>query len=356
MAEVNITINGRKLTAQAGWTILEAAAAAGIKIPTLCHHPALKPIGACRLCLVEITGQQSLQPACVFQVREGMEVWTHSPNVEEARKFMLELLLSKHPQDCMTCEQAGHCELQDLAYQYGIKQTRFPGVRVQRSYPIDDSNPFFERDYNKCILCWRCVRACDEINGVKAISIYERGIESKIATAFDGNLQDSSCEFCGMCVELCPTAALVPKLRQRQGRPWEFTRVATTCPYCGVGCQFYLEVKDGRIVQVSSKWDAPANHGWTCVKGRFGWDFVHHPGRLTKPLLRRKKEDTLEEVEWEEALDFVATRFREIKERYGPEAFGVFSSAKCTNEENYVMQKFARAVLGTNNVDHCARL
>ena len=354
MLTVNVTINDQKIQAQAGQTVLEAAASAGISIPTLCHHPALEPVGVCRVCLVEVARQRTLQPACTFRIAEGMEIWTHSPIVEEARRFTLELILSDHPLDCMTCERTGSCELLDLAYQYEIKQTRFPGV--QHDYPIDDSNPFYERDYNKCILCRRCVGACEQINGVEAISVIQRGFDSKIGTAFDGPMQDSTCEFCGMCVEVCPTAALVPKLGKWQGRAWEFEKVATTCPYCGVGCQFYLNVKDGRIVHASSKWDAPANHGWTCVKGRFGWDFVHHPDRLTRPLIRRDKGSEFEEVEWEEVLDFVASRFGEVKEQYGPDAFGALSSAKCTNEENYVMQKFARAVMGTNNVDHCARL
>ncbi len=354
MKTVNLTINGKKIQAQEGQTVLEAATAAGIKIPTLCHHPALVPIGACRMCLVEIARQRTLQPACTFPVMEGLEIQTHSPQVEEARRFVLELLLSDHPLDCMTCERTGSCELQDLAYQYGIKQSRFPGE--QHRYPLDTSNPFYVRDYNKCILCRRCVRACDEINGVEAIGVIQRGWESKIGTAFDGPMQDSPCEFCGMCVEVCPTAALHPVLGQGQGRAWEMTQVATTCPYCGVGCQFYLKVKDGRILGVASKWDAPANHGWLCVKGRFGWDFVHHPDRLTRPLIRREKGGELEEATWDEALDLVAARLRAIKERYGPQAFGAMASAKCTNEENYVMQKFARAVMGTNNVDHCARL
>jgi len=354
MATLNITIDGRKLTAEEGQTVLQAATAAGIKIPALCSHPALKPIGACRVCLVEVARQRTLQPACTFPVMEGMEVKTHSPQVDEARRFVLELLLSDHPLDCMTCERTGNCELQDLAYQYGLKESRFPGI--QHAYEIDTSNPFYVRDYDKCILCRRCVRACNEINGVEAIGTIQRGFNTKIGTAFDGPMQDSPCEFCGMCVELCPTAALVPVLRAGKGRPWEFERVATTCTYCGVGCQFYLEVKDGQIVQVASKWDAPANHGWTCVKGRFGWDFVHHPDRLTKPLVRRAKGGPLEEVEWDEALDLVATRFKTIKDESGPAAFGAFTSAKCTNEENYVLQKFTRAVMGTNTIDHCARL
>ncbi|MBC8449130.1 MAG: (2Fe-2S)-binding protein [Chloroflexi bacterium] len=354
MSTVNATINGQKIQAQAGQTVLEAAATVGIKIPTLCHHPALEPIGVCRVCLVEVARQRTLQPACTFKVTEGMEIWTHSPKVEEARRFVLELILSDHPLDCMTCERAGNCELQDLAYQYGIKQTRFPGM--QHEYLVDDSNPFYERDYNKCILCRRCVRACEEINGVEAIGVIQRGFDSKIGTAFDGPMQESVCEFCGMCVEVCPTGALTPQQSKWQGRSWEFEKVASICPYCGVGCQFYLNIKDGRIVQVTSKWDGPANHGWLCVKGRFGWDFVHHADRLTRPLIRREKGGEFEEVEWDEVLDFVASRFREVKEQYGPDAFGALSSAKCTNEENYVMQKFARAVMGTNNVDHCARL
>ncbi len=354
MATVNMTINGRQVTAREGQTVLEAATEAGIKIPTLCHHPALKPAGSCRLCLVEIARQRALQPACTFPVMEGAEVLTHSPKVEEARRFVLELLLSDHPLDCMTCERTGSCELQDLAYEYGLQHTRFPGV--QHDYPIDTSNPFYVRDYEKCILCRRCVRACNEINGVEAIGVIQRGFNSKIGTAFDGTMQDSPCEFCGMCVEVCPTGALQPRLGTRQGRAWQLDKVATTCPYCGVGCQFYLYVKDGRIVGVSSKWDAPANHGSTCVKGRYGWDFVHHPDRLTKPLIRREKGGELEEAEWDEALDLVATRFKEIKAKHGPQAFGALASAKCTNEENFAMAKFARAVMGTNNVDHCARL
>ncbi len=354
MATLNITIDGLKLTAEEGQTVMQAATAAGIKIPALCHHPSLKPIGACRVCLVEVARQRTLQPACTFPVMEGMEVQTHSPKVVEARRFVLELLLSDHPLDCMTCERTGNCELQDLAYEYGLKESRFPGI--QHAYDIDTSNPFYVRDYNKCILCRRCVRACNEINGVEAIGTIQRGFSTKIGTAFDGSMQDSPCEFCGMCVEVCPTAALVPVLRAGKGRPWEFKQVATTCTYCGVGCQFYLEVKDGKIVQVASKWDAPANHGWTCVKGRFGWDFVHHPDRLTKPLVRRTKGGPLEEAEWDEALDLVATRLKTIKEESGPAAFGAFTSAKCTNEENYVLQKFTRAVMGTNNIDHCARL
>jgi formate dehydrogenase alpha subunit len=254
----------------------------------------------------------------------------------------------------MTCERAGDCELQDLAYEYGIKHSRFPGV--QHEYPIDSSNPFYERDYNKCILCRRCVRACEEINGVEAIGVIQRGFDSKIGTAFDGLMQDSVCEFCGMCVEVCPVGALEPKLGAGMGRAWEMETTTAVCPYCGVGCQLDLKVKDGRIMGASSRWEAPSNHGWMCVKGHFGWDFVHHPDRLTQPLIRREIGGELESASWDEALDLIAERFSAIKEQYGADAFGSLSSAKCTNEENYAMQKFTRAVMGTNNVDHCARL
>ncbi len=352
MAEITLTIDGKKVKGEQGDTILEVCQKNGIDVPTLCYHPALPPEGICRVCLVEVSGQRTLQPSCVFKAAEGMEVKTHSPQVIEARRFMVELLLSDHPLDCMTCEMNGNCKLQGLAYELGIKETRFPAVR--HAYPIDDSNPFIERDYNKCILCRLCVRACDYMNGVEAIGVLWRGFDSKIGTALDAGLQDSTCEFCGMCVEVCPTGALIPIERQGQGREWEFRHVQTICPYCGMGCQLDLNIKDNRIVQVQSVWDGPSNHGWTCVKGRFGLDFTHHPDRLTRPLI--KKDGQFVEATWDEALHLVASKLGQIKEKHGSDAIGVLSSAKCTNEENYVVQKFARAVIGTNNIDHCARL
>jgi NADH-quinone oxidoreductase subunit G len=352
MATVKLIINGQEVSAPEGSTILQAATAAGIDIPTLCHHPALKPIGACRMCLVEIEGQRTLQPACAFPIAEGMRVQTHSPQVIEVRRIVLELLLSDHPLDCMTCDSTGSCELQDLMYEYGVKQTRFPGQR--HVYPVDDPNPFIQRDYNKCILCRRCVQACQEINGVEAISMLWRGFDSKPGTARDASLEDSPCEFCGMCVELCPTGALSPKQALGKGRVWQLDKTTSTCPYCGVGCQLDYWTRGGRIVKVTSNWGAPANHGWSCVKGRFGFDFVHHVDRLTSPLIRRG--GNLVQATWDEALDLVAHRLAEIKLEYGGKSVAVLSSAKCTNEENYLLQKFTRAVLGTNNIDHCARL
>jgi len=352
MPDIHITIDGHALTVPGNSTILQAARSAGIRIPTLCDHPALKPIGACRICLVEVEKQRVLQPACTFPVSEGMVVHTHSPSVMEARRFVLELLLSDHPLDCMTCESGGSCELQDLAYEYGIKQTRFPGV--QHSWPVQDDNPFIYRDYNKCVLCRRCIRACDEINGVEAIGLIHRGFQTKVGAAYDGSLVDSPCEFCGMCVELCPTGALIPKIAIGQGRRWQMQDVVTTCPYCGVGCNLTLHVKDNKITSASSHWDGPANHGWSCVKGRFGWDFVSNPDRLTTPLI--KKDGQFVPASWDEALDLVADKFVEIAQQHGPDALAFLSSAKCTNEENYLVQKMSRGLFGTNNVDHCARL
>lgn len=352
MPKVTITIDGQQVQAEAGSTVLEAAMAAGIDIPHLCHHPALKPEGNCRVCLVEIERQRTLQAACVFPISDGMVIYTDSPKVVAARKFMIDLLLSDHPLDCMTCEAAGRCELQALAYKYGVKQSSLPGVAPR--YQIDDTNPFYIRDYNKCILCRRCVRACQEINGVDALGVAGRGFDSRIIAGLDVPMQESSCEFCGMCVELCPTGALLPKQTLGQGRYWEFKHTLTTCPYCGVGCQLDVLSKDQKIVRVQSAWGKMPNDGGTCVKGRFGLDYVNSPERLTSPLI--KKNGEFVEASWDEALDLVADKLAETVTKYGADAVGFLSSAKCTNEENYLMQKLARAVIGTNNVDHCARL
>jgi predicted molibdopterin-dependent oxidoreductase YjgC len=376
---VNLTINSHRVQAKHGQTVLEAARAAGIKIPTLCHHPSLPPEAACRICVVDIEKQRSLQPACTFPVSADLVVQTDTPRIREARRFLLELILSDHPKDCMTCEMCGACELQDLAYEYGIKQTPFVGE--QHHYGLDDRDPFIQRDLEKCILCRRCVRACSEIQVIDAIGIVNRGFRSKVATAFDTRLQDSVCVFCGQCVSVCPTGALTEKDSHRLGRAWEVTKVTTTCPYCGVGCNFDLNVKDGRVVKVTSNWDAPANKGVLCVKGRFGWQFLHSPDRLTRPLVKAElwqawneergarneklgagsaepspTHDGFVETDWDTALDIVVSKLAATHQAHGPDAIGFLASAKCTNEENYLMQKLARAVIGTNNVDHCARL
>jgi predicted molibdopterin-dependent oxidoreductase YjgC len=361
--KVNLTIDGQKIQADAGQTILQVAEEAGIHIPILCHHPALPPEGACRICLVEIERQRSLQPSCTFPATEGLVVHTHSEKVVEARKFVLEMLLSDHPFDCMTCDATGSCLLQDLVYEYGVRTEPYPGLH--HNYPIDLSNPFIQVDRNKCILCRRCVRACSYINGVDAISVVYRGFNAHIAFGADTSMQESPCEFCGSCVEICPTAALYPKMSMGKGRPWQVQRVQTTCSYCGVGCQLVLEVKDNQIVKVDSAWDGPANHGWTCVKGRFGYDYVQHPDRLTRPMVRKyllegtpRPEGRGEwvQVDWDTALDITARKLRTARDQHGADSVGVLTSAKCTNEENYLMNKLARQVIGTNNIDHCARL
>lgn len=352
MSTVTLSLDGRELQAREGATLLDVARDAGIDIPTLCHHPALSPEGSCRLCLVQDTRTNKLLPACSTPIANGLVVRTDTAAVHEAQRFNLELLLARHPLDCMTCEQAGECELQDLAYRFQVDARRLgheprPGAR-------DLSNPFIVLDPEKCILCHRCVRGCAEIQGRHAIGVYARGNSSHIAAGLERPWIESNCESCGTCIAVCPTGALVEKPSLGRGRAWEFERVTTICPYCGVGCTLDLNVKQGRVVKVTSNWTQGVNQGALCVKGRFGQEFIHHPDRLTTPLIRT--ETGFREASWDEALDLVARKFVEIKGRAGPDALAVISSAKATNEENYLVQKFARAVIGTNNIDHCARL
>jgi formate dehydrogenase alpha subunit len=373
MGKVTFTIDGKEIQAERGATVLQSARQEDIYIPILCDHPALTPEGACRICLVEIEGQRALQPACTFPISEGMNVQTNSARVREARTFNLELLISDHPLDCMTCEAAGDCLLQDLAYEYDVSEDRYKGTK--HHFSVNDPNPFIQVDRNKCILCRRCIRACSEINGVEAISVFYRGFSAYIGFGADSSMDNSPCEFCGSCVAVCPTGALWPKLSLGEGRPWQVERVQTTCPYCGVGCQLILEVKDNKIIKVDSAWDGPSNHGWTCVKGRFGYDFVHHPDRLDKPRVRKylldgkkkppakKRKPELKddpwqwvEVDWETVLGITAGKLRQIRDDHGLESIGFLTSAKCLNEENYLMNKLARQVIGTNSIDHCARL
>ncbi|MDQ0286084.1 NADH-quinone oxidoreductase subunit G/formate dehydrogenase alpha subunit [Desulfofundulus luciae] len=351
MAEVTLTIDGKQVTVPAGTTVLDAARSAGIFIPTLCHDPELTPWGGCRLCVVEIEGMRNLPASCVTTVTSGMVVHTASPAVVEARKTIIELLLANHPQDCLTCGRNGDCRLQDYAYMYGVREPGFTGER--HSYPIEDDNPFIVRDLNKCILCGKCVRACAEIQGKNIVDFAYRGFNTKVTPAMDSTLAGSDCVFCGNCVAVCPVGALQEKRLRAAARTWEVKKVRTTCPYCGTGCTFDLNVKDGRVVGVTSC-DGEVNGRALCVKGRFGYGFIHHPDRLTKPLIKRN--GVFEEAGWEEAINLVAGKLGSIKKEYGSDALGVLSSARCTNEENYLMSKFARAVLGTNNIDHCARL
>lgn len=353
---VTLTINGKQVQVPDGSTILQACRLHGIELPTLCYDPDLRLAGSCRMCIVEVKGRPLFLAACVAPAENGMVVETESPDIVQARKVILELLLARHGGKCLTCEKNGNCKLQDYCYQYGVSDTRYAdGGR--HHYPIDDPNPFIERDYNKCIMCTRCVRACEGITMARAINVKNRGHNAKIATAFDGNLADSPCVFCGQCIMVCPVGALTSKVSAGLGRAYEVEKVLTTCTYCGTGCTLELNVKENRVVGVTSNRSAdwsPVNRGALCVKGRFGWDFINSPERLTTPLIKENGE--FREASWDEALDLVASRLQKIKEESGPDSMAVFTSARITNEENYLAQKFARAVLGTNNVDHCARL
>jgi len=352
MPEVTLTIDGREVKAEQGMTVFQAAEKAGIKIPHLCYREDLTANAACRLCVVEVEGSRTLVASCAFPVANKMVVRTHTQRVQEARKLVVELLLSDHPYDCMTCEKSGTCLLEKYAYQFGIRQPRFVGD--EHNYSLRASNPFFERDYNKCILCGRCVTVCHEVQYCEAVDYSRRGFNTKVAASFDHSMKETPCVFCGNCVSVCPVGALSEKAGRFQGREWELEKIPTTCSYCGVGCTLVLNVKDNEVLKVTSDKALGVNKGWTCVKGRFGSDYVHSPDRIKEPLVR--KGSAFQPVSWDEALDTVAKGLKKVKSDYGPDAIGIFVSAKCTNEENYLLQKFARAAIGTNNVDHCARL
>ncbi|MFO7815406.1 MAG: formate dehydrogenase subunit alpha [Halanaerobiales bacterium] len=353
---MNITIDNNKYKARAGQTILDIAQENDIDIPTLCYDPHLSITGACRMCIVE-TENGNLTTACSTPVTEGMKIKTKSDKVWKRRREILDLLLSDHDIECMTCEADGDCKLQDLAYEYNLEESSFESEN-DRVFDFYKDNEFIELDPNKCILCGKCIRVDKEVQNSDAIEFIERGFKTKVGTTLDQGFDNekSTCVFCGQCVEMCPTGALTYIPSKNQGRTKDFRTVVTTCPYCGVGCQLELRIKNDEIIEVGSVYreGTPNPAGEACVKGRFGLQFVNHPDRLRKPLIRKNGE--LVETEWDEALNYVAKRFSEIKDKYGPDSMAGLSSAKCTNEENFLMQKFMRAVIGTNSVDHCARL
>ena len=342
---VKLRIDGTELEVESGTTILDAAKSVDIFIPTLCHHPDLKPFGVCRICTVEIEGR-GLTISCRTPVEEGMVVKTHGPVIDSMRRTAVELLVVNHAVDCLACSKNDQCELQRLSAFVGIERDRLNRLRRgKRNLPLDTSNPFFDRDHNKCVLCGICVRTCAEIQGVNAINFAFRGYDTLISTFADKPILDSRCESCGECVSRCPVGALVPKNYQRPTR-----EVKSVCTYCGVGCNIHLGVRGDRVVGVRADADNPVNEGSLCVKGRYAYEFINHPDRLTTPPI--KKDGDFVEATWEEVLDLVADKLSGHK---GSE-FGALSSARTTNEDNYVFQKFVRSVMGTNNVDHCARL
>jgi formate dehydrogenase alpha subunit len=345
MNTVRFTLDGMPLTSTEDKTILEAALENGVYIPNLCNHPDLKPVGVCRLCLVEVEGRKSVV-SCMTSIEDGMVIASDTPHVNSIRKMTLELLIAYHEGDCLTCSKEGKCKLRELASYIGVTDDDVEKLRHStRSIERDESNPFFTLDMNKCVLCGICVRTCAEIQGDDAIDYGFRGYDTVVTTLGDEPIVDSICVSCGECVVRCPTGALTVNNYQPPAR-----EVKTICTYCGVGCGIVVGVRGDRIVNIEGDRDNVVNRGHLCVKGRFGFSFINHPERLTKPLI--KKDGEFVESTWDEALDLVAKKLGD----YSSEEIAVLSSAKITNEENYVVQKFARAVLGTNSVDHCARL
>jgi len=345
MDKITFTIDDQKITADKNKTILEAALENGIYIPHLCYHSDLEPAGVCRLCMVDIE-RRGLTTSCNTPIEHGMVVRTETPEVQKVRKVAAELLVLNHPFDCLVCEKNTNCELQRIANFIGIDEEYLAKLRKpSRSLPIDTSNPFFIYDPNRCVLCGICIRTCREIVGVSNLDFVSRGYNSIVSTFGHEPMLESRCVSCGECVVHCPVGSLKPK-----ETPLPSREVKTICPYCGVGCGIVLGVRGSRIVSSRGDTDNPINEGRLCVKGRFGHEFVNHPDRLTTPLIN--KNGKFVEASWDEALDLIAEKFS----MYRGDQFAVLSSAKCTNEDNYVMQKFTRAVMGTNTIDHCARL
>lgn len=351
MALVTVTLDGQTVQVPVGTSVLDAARSIGIKIPALCHDPDLTPVGACRLCVVEIEKMRNLPASCVTTCTEGMVIRTNSEQVMEARRTILELLIANHPLDCMTCEKSGTCLLQEYAYEYGVSNVPFNGDR--HHYDLEANN-FYIRDMNKCIVCGRCIRACEEIVGKSILDFAYRGFNTKVGPFMDTPIEETECVYCGSCIAVCPVGALTERDMVGKGRSWEIKKVKTTCPYCGTGCTIDLNVKDGKVIGVTSNPDGDVNGRFLCVKGRFGYQFIDSDERLKTPLI--KKDGVFQEASWFEALQLVGQKLSDVKSSYGPDSIGVLSSARCTNEENYLMDKFTRAVVGTNNIDHCARL
>ena len=354
-AQVSLTINGLDVKVAEGTSVLRAAAIAGINIPKLCATDSLDAFGSCRMCLVEIEGRKGMPASCTTLVEEGMVVQTQSDGLEKVRKNVLELYVSDHPLDCVTCPTNGDCELQDVAEDLGVESTRYglQGRNHQRAEK-DESNPYFTFDPSMCIVCYRCVRACDDIQGTFALTVDGRGFDSRISAGQMESFMDSECVSCGACVSSCPTTALEEKSVIQIGLPERST--VTTCAYCGVGCSFNVETRGEEIVRMTPHKEGKANEGHACVKGRFAFGYFNHKDRITKPMIRESINDPWREVSWEEAISYTARRFREIQAKHGPDSIGGITSSRCSNEETYLVQKLVRAGFGNNNVDTCARV
>ncbi len=357
-ATVALNVDGVPVTVPPGTSVLRAAKHAGIDIPKLCATDSMEAFGSCRLCVVEIDGAKGTPASCTTPVSDGMVVRTQTEKVARLRRGVMELYISDHPLDCLTCSANGDCELQDMAGVTGLREVRYgSGVDAGANHldaPTDSSNPYFDFDASKCIVCSRCVRACDEVQGTLALTIDGRGFDSKVAAGADVPFMDSDCVSCGACVQACPTATLQEKSVVELGMP---TRsVITTCAYCGVGCSFKAELRGDELVRMVPYKDGGANEGHSCVKGRFAFGYATHPDRVLEPMIRDSIADEWRAVSWDEAIGFTARRLREIQAEHGPGSIGGITSSRCTNEEVYVVQKMVRAAFGNNNVDTCARV
>lgn len=351
---ITLNIDGRDVTVPEGTSIMRAGVIAGITVPKLCATDSLEPFGSCRLCVVEIEGRRGYPASCTTPVAEGLVVKTQTSKLADIRRGTMELYISDHPLDCLTCAANGDCELQDMAGAVGLREVRY-GYEGENHLKAekDESNPYFTFDPSKCIVCSRCVRACEETQGTYALTISGRGFESKVASGIE-NFMDSECVSCGACVQACPTATLMEKTVIDAGTPEH--SVTTTCAYCGVGCSFNAEMKGEEVVRMTPNKNGGANHGHSCVKGRFAWGYATHQDRITTPMIRKSIHDAWQVVGWDEAINYAASEIKRIQTKYGKDAAGGITSSRCTNEEVYVTQKLVRAVFGTNNVDTCARV
>ncbi|HEX5048107.1 MAG TPA: formate dehydrogenase subunit alpha [Gammaproteobacteria bacterium] len=352
---VTLTIDGDDVTVPEGTTVLRAAALNGINIPKLCATDSVEPFGSCRLCLVEIEGMRGLPASCTTEAKAGMKVTTQNAKVAKTRRNVMELYISDHPLDCLTCATNGDCELQDMAGAVGLREVRY-GYAGENHFEAkkDTSNPYFTFDPSKCIVCSRCVRACEEVQGTFALTIQGRGFESKVSPSQNQPFLDSECVSCGACVQACPTATLTENTIIAAGKPEH--SVITTCAYCGVGCSFRAEMKGQEVVRMMPNKDGHANHGHSCVKGRFAFGYATHKDRIKKPMVRETIHEPWREVSWDEAFTFAAGKIKSIQAKYGKGSVGGITSSRCTNEETYLVQKLVRAAFGNNNVDTCARV